>query len=236
MDILGIRNRTENWKTARYFTPLYTNGGAHRLAEFLLTHHKATEVQLEPGSVRIELFWKGIRDHWEITQKKSKETVTDRNSDFLKHYDSKFGDLHYRVKASSLGAYLKKPWNYCVSLNDEKEKAMKQLGNNLINTEIDIVLEAPGHLLIGEAKFEEDFSMNTHNVLVHQFIRQYVMAKILLGRLKSNLEVVPFVVRQKCRAEGDRQIKFMVDQCWMSDKNVLTWEDIKEFWPSLTAK
>ena len=39
------------------------------------------------------------------------------------------------------------PKNYRVASGDEKE-----LFNNLRNTEIDIVLETPGHLFIGEAK------------------------------------------------------------------------------------
>ena len=52
--ILGIRNRTENWKTARYFAPFFGHG-AKRLAE-----HLSCE-PVESG-VRLELYWKGMRD------------------------------------------------------------------------------------------------------------------------------------------------------------------------------
>ena len=74
------------------------------------------------------------------------------------------------------------PRNYDVSTKDR----MANLGNNLVNTEIDIVLQSPNHLFIGEAKHEMTFGANGRLVLVHQLIRQYVMAKILMDRLESD--------------------------------------------------
>ena len=59
MSILGITNRTENWKTAEEFAPFFTCDSARvalakKLCESEGTHGK---------DIQIELFWKGVRDH-----------------------------------------------------------------------------------------------------------------------------------------------------------------------------
>ena len=92
---------------------------------------------------------------------------------------------------------------------------MANLGNNLVNTEIDIVLQSPNHLFIGEAKHEMTFGANGRLVLVHQLIRQYVMAKILMDRLESDglakKNVIPFVVGDDVGSlKKGRQVEFMV--------------------------
>ena len=71
--------------------------------------------------------------------------------------------------------------------------------NNLLNTEIDIVLESPNHLFIGEAKSEMGFSPRSNRVLVHQLVRQYVTARILLAYVNLNCKksVIPFIVWDK---------------------------------------
>ena len=61
MAILGITNRTENWKTARYFAPLFEHRSV-RLARRLLTEEEE-RATLQPGDVRLELFWYGMRDY-----------------------------------------------------------------------------------------------------------------------------------------------------------------------------
>ena len=58
MTILGITNRTENWKTAQYFAPLF-GANSVRLARLLL----GSGTTLEPGDVSLELFWRGVRDY-----------------------------------------------------------------------------------------------------------------------------------------------------------------------------
>lgn len=63
MDILGIENRTENWKTAVYFSPLF-GGRSNRLAERL----GETPSPL-PEHVTLELFWKGMRDYLYVLKK-----------------------------------------------------------------------------------------------------------------------------------------------------------------------
>ena len=62
MAILGITNRTENWKTARYFAPLFEHRSV-RLARRLLTEEEE-RATLQPGDVRLELFWYGMRDYF----------------------------------------------------------------------------------------------------------------------------------------------------------------------------
>ena len=53
--ILGIKNRTENWKTTVHFSPLL-HGRCRQFAE------KLGAIQLpKSGEVNMELFWKGMR-------------------------------------------------------------------------------------------------------------------------------------------------------------------------------
>ena len=57
---------------------------------------------------------------------------------------------------------------------------INKLRDNLINTEVDVVLESPDSLFIGEVKDVSDFGADSRYVLVHQLIRQYVTATILI--------------------------------------------------------
>ena len=101
--------------------------------------------------------------------------------------------------------------------------------SNLYNTEIDIVLQTPNHLFIGEAKEESTLNSSGKYILVHQLIREYVMAKILVDALGINKEVIPFVVGddiEKLKNKG--QVKFMVNQDWLDKKNILSWKDVKK--------
>ncbi len=207
--ILGIRNRTENWKTARFFTPLFSNGGVH-LAQKILK-----QPENEIPDARLELYWKGMRDH-------VYETKEDRNPKKLAHcYDSQFQSLRDRIEDYGKFRELKSG-NYISKGNEES------LCNNLINTEIDIVIETPDHLFIGEAKHESNFGANSELVLVHQLVRQYVMAKILVGLRKCEKEVIPFIVGG---SKNNHQIQFMICQGWMVEDNILCWEEIKALWP-----
>ena len=119
--------------------------------------------------------------------------------------------------------------NYNVSTEGGEES----LYNNLVNTEIDIVLETPKHLFIGEAKHEMTFGANGSLVLVHQLIRQYVMAKILVDLAVESddpkKEVVPFVVGDNIEElKKKHQVKFMLAQRWLKKENILSWDCIKE--------
>ena len=111
---------------------------------------------------------------------------------------------------------------------------MKTFCNNLRNTEIDIVLESPKHLFIGEAKYESTFGTKSDYVLVHQLIRQYVTARILLNlpqrdKTHSGKSIVPFLVVDADKIDSVKnmaQVKFMMNQKWLKEKNILTWDQI----------
>ena len=59
MGILGIKNRTENWKTAQTFAPFFSDENL-RLG---LVRKLGEPLETEPDDVQLELFWKGIRDY-----------------------------------------------------------------------------------------------------------------------------------------------------------------------------
>ena len=108
------------------------------------------------------------------------------------------------------------------------ERAESRLTNNLLGTEIDVVLETPKHLFIGEVKHESTFGADGKLVLVHQLIRQYVTATILLQIAGEHKEVIPFVVGDSTDyLKKTSQVRFMIRQGWLSQANVLDWGDVK---------
>ncbi len=232
MAILGITNRTENWKTARHFAPLF---GANSGAKWRLLGNDQERAKLQPGDVGLELFWYGMRDYFDQQGKKGepeKETLAE-------HYSKQFGELRGDIQEFTKGfkgpGKLRnlKPHNYCLSPQcgvapRKKRNPISELASNVLHTEVDIVLESPGHLFIGEAKHKSSFGTNSEYVLVHQFIREYVMASILLKLRGQCRTVVPFVVgddRKDLLNQG--QVRFMLCQGWMQEENVLEWSDIE---------
>ena len=213
MSILEIKNRTENWQTARHFYPFFEQEASRHLATRL-----GEPQEIEPGEVHLELYWKGMRDYLHGNRTK------DDSNDFAERYERLFPNLRKKIELS--GGF--RPFNasnYDVSTQERKTK----LRNNLINTEIDIVLESPNCLYIGEAKHEMTFGADGKLVLVHQLIRQYVMAKILVDLTGHKKEVVPFVVGDDVgELEKSHQVDFMIRQGWMNRENVLEWGRVKE--------
>ena len=120
----------------------------------------------KPAEVHLELFWYGMRDYLDKCVE-TKESVVE---DFAQRYRRLFPNLREKIEEfqSEKGLKLQLPnqWNY-----DVPEDRMAQLGNNLVNTEIDVVLETPKCLFIGEAKAESTFGTDGSDVLVHQLIR-----------------------------------------------------------------
>lgn len=101
------------------------------------------------------------------------------------------------------------------------------LGRNLLNTEVDIVLESSRRLYIGEAKYLSGFGADGRLVLVHQLIRQFVMARALVDVADKNVDVVPFVVvMDHGNARRSDQIRFMIDRGWMAESHILTWDEV----------
>ena len=230
-DILGIRNRTENWKTAKYFCHLSEG----RQIEFVksLVRDPATELK----SVQMELFWRGVRDYRygdiERTEGPSKRERSARVDKCLKEsfwaaYIAEFASLRALIRDSSAELRMPKRRNYSSS-----DKFKDKLYNNLLGTEIDIVLESTDHLFIGEAKHESKFGRDGRLVLVHQLIRQYVAASLLMEvrevRRESTKEVVPFLVVDEDDMDStmnSEQVKFMLGQDWLKEANIKNWTDV----------
>ena len=233
--ILRIKNRTENWKTAYYFAPFFRCEKARlRLAKELLARHEGkqvSDVDLGQGDININLFWYGMRDYFCPTGEREgcyKDAADQFKKPFAEHYKRLFPELYKEINQFK-ELSLNNKHNYDLSdVPDEDRK--EKLFSNLFNTEIDIVLETPRHLFIGEAKHETGFNnANGQYVLVHQLIRQYVMANILVKHIDCRKKVIPFVVaNDRYHTMNFGQVKFLLDQCWMSQKNILSWDCIKK--------
>ena len=238
MGILSIVNRTENWQTAQVFAPFFGNSSACRsLAKQLL---EPMGEELGEGVVKIELFWRGVRE-WldgEGWKKKDEETRQSIKADYARLYNDncQFSKLHQEIEKHS-NRELPQKWNYRLAGADQEEK----LFNNLRNTEIDIVLESPNHIFIGEAKCESGFGRDGKLILVHQLIRQYVMATLLVGHIfqtkqvHKTKQVVPFIVTDKEKLKSihnSAQVKFMICKGWLKEENILSWDCITRPSPS----
>ena len=225
MGILGIENRTENWKTARVFSPFFEDSAAcYRLAE------KIDAPPSNPSSeTRFELYWKGMRDY--INSPLDGASAPTRQ-DLAECYNCLFPGLRDEIEKSGRFPKLQ-DHNYRASSEDTKKRLCRQrrLYNNLFYTEIDIVLETPNRLFVGEAKLESKLAGKGHYILVHQLIRQHVMEKILIdicdSKQEIKKEVAHFLVGDKDELNelnNSAQVKFMKEQGWL--KKVLSWDDI----------
>ena len=217
--VLGIRNRTENWKTAHCFAPLFGVGAV------CLAQRLAPDRRWDAAQLKLELYWKGMRDHFaeRVAGQEAKEAEKRKIQGL---YTKRFGRLRDDVEryAHSKRFQALKRWNYDGTKTEE-------LFNNLYNTEIDVVLETPEHLFIGEAKHETGFHANSSLVLVHQLIRQYVMATVLVNLRNDPRTVVPFLVTDVQLGQGKRrlpnQVQFLLERKWLTKNRMLTWCDIK---------
>ena len=223
MDILGFKNRTENWKTAREFLPFFKNGDAK---VSLVQRLVGRRYDVSSKQINLELFWFGVRDyidykvqlcHDSNEQTKVRESLKCK---ILAASNEVLPDVKNAIENFN-SKLLHKSKSYNPGPEDQDS-----LFNNLFHTEIDIVVETPDHLCIGEAKWEtNEFGSYGEAVLVHQLIRQYVMAEVLLKAIGRNLCVVPFVVL-KNKDNRRRQLRFMKAN-YMCECNVLDWECIR---------
>ena len=226
MGILDITNRTENWKTASSFAPFFDDAPARRnLANRLL---EPLEEPLDGGEVQLELFWRGVRDQMakERWTKLGKSEQAGVMAGFSDRYNRRFPKLRQSVEAFP-GLALPQEWNYWPAAADSPKKFF----NNLWHTEIDVVLESPEHLFIGEAKHESDFGNDGKHVLVHQLIRQYVTAKLLVEHLGQAKRIVPFIVADRGKlasVNNTAQVKFMIEKRRLNPQNILSWGDIAD--------
>ena len=227
MKILGIENRTENWKTAYYFSPFFWDENARlRLAQKL-----GAPATTQANDVQINPFWTGVRDYFHGNAGSNKngyktKAASKHNGQLAVIYKDRFPKLREEIQSFGRFGQLKD-----INYNTGKRNWEDRLFNNLFSTEFDIVLEVQGYLFVGEAKDEMQLTGRGELFLVHQLIRQYVTAKMLLDFLEFKGEVVPFVIRDSLKGREQAQVEFMIQQCWLKDNNVLKWKDIKELWP-----
>ena len=222
MSILGIENRTENWRTARKLSPLVEK----RVARVSLASHivGCSRRQLH-HNIEFELFWHGMRDYADMRERQGSPIEPDQ---VVECYNYLFSDLRREIgdwrKFERQGFQQLDEDNYVA---DETTK--ERLRDNLRHSEIDIVIETQSHLCIGEAKIRADFGTNSKYILVHQLIRQYVMAKILVKLTGQDKVVVPFVIGDcKDNLLNKSQVKFMIDSSYLSAQNVLSWKELPE--------
>ena len=223
MGILGITNRSENWKTVENFYGLEDD------AKIRLAQRLGEPRETRAGDMQIELFWYGIRDYMDQVDGENRPSPEAIGTSYNK--PNLFRDLRsnvqtFRAKTFPYGFNSLKPHNYLAT-----EGTLDALFSNVSNTEVDIVLETPTHLFIGEAKHEEDgFDTDGTYVLVHQLIRQYVTAAILVDLTSSEKQVAPFVVGDSDKLaslKNTAQVKFMISQGWLREENALSWDYIE---------
>ena len=219
MGILDIQNRTENWRTASVLSPLIEKPDAR----ISLASHLVGSKEQCGDNIQFELFWYGMRDYIYQRRQESQD-VEHYKKKILEYYRKCFCCLRQEIERSNKFQDLKKD-NY---------KCKPALYDNLLHTEVDVVLQTPKHLCVGEVKCEANFGASSEYILVHQLIRQYVMAKILVElagckKTGSKKEVVPFVVgdrREELIKNG--QVKFMIEMSYLSENNVLSWRKLAE--------
>ena len=217
MGILGIENRTENWKTARYFAPFFED----EVARLRLAKELGEPDGTHADEVHLELYWQGMRDyiHGHSDNAPSSKDLADR-------YGCLF--LSLRESIENFGGFQLRGDSYRVP---DSDKDRERLFNNLRGTEIDIVLESPNYLFVGEAKDESDLGAAGDDLLVHQLIRQHITARILVDICEVEKKVRHFVVGNKCKIgslKKTRQVNFLICQGWLKEDNVLSWEDIEQ--------
>lgn len=216
MGILGIENRTENWRTANILSPLAEKPSARSF----LASRLVGSTERFGDDIEFELFWRGMRDYMEQCKRQENPDKGRYEDLVLECYRSCFSHLREKIECFS-GFRDLEPHNY-VADNEYKNK----LYSNLLHTEVDIVLQTPRHLCIGEAKWKSPLDAKSDYVLVHQLVRQYVMARILVELTRCQKDIIPFVVGDF--ATKPDQVKFMIEMGYLSDGNVLSWKDLSE--------
>ena len=146
MIISSINNRTENWKTAETFVPLLKSG-IHSLARELGEKETTSK-----SDIHMQLYWKGMRDH------QHQDPGHYSQDDIAERFNRLFPNLHksvseYRRDEDDRGFKELNVDNYVANTPRQR----KALLSNLLHTEIDIVVESPQNLFIGEGETPDEF-------------------------------------------------------------------------------
>lgn len=83
MGILGIENRTENWKRARSFAPFFGDRRACASLANRLLKPLGKPQNIQPDEIQLELFWKGVRDY--LDQNNDKNLMQQQQA-LIEHY------------------------------------------------------------------------------------------------------------------------------------------------------
>ncbi|MCD4747748.1 MAG: hypothetical protein K8R59_00110 [Thermoanaerobaculales bacterium] len=212
--ILKIDNRTENWKTAKLYHERLSNACVVDFASKIIRAADQEPGVIKREDISVELFWKGFRD-LRYSSSRDKQTI---NEKVLSKYKRAFRGLRNDVMGFP-GLSAPRKHNYGMD-----DGCLAALVSNLMNTEIDIVIQTPAHLLIGEAKHTQALGAESKNLLVHQLIRQYVMATVVAQISHHEwLKVVPFIV-STAPVRKRAQIRFMLRKGWLADGNLYGWD------------
>ena len=220
MGILGIDNRTENWTTAKELAPfIYDKEALLNLVQRLNPKDDS-----EPDEIQVELFWNGLRDR--RNQINSDEGKSKFDNFLIDQYKDTFKNLRTQVESFD-GFWPLRTDNYTVN----NEDAAQELTENLIHTELDIVIQSNSNLYIGEAKVESKLGYDGDSVLVHQLIRQRVVMELLLMHENLNHGIRHFLILQKQPNRLQDQMRFAIERGWFKRSNILTWKDLNELAP-----
>ncbi|REL27514.1 hypothetical protein DXX93_13735 [Thalassotalea euphylliae] len=224
MSIFNINNRSESWRISRQFIL-----GGYGLSNKLANKVVSNVGQELSGEVELELFWTGFRDycHSQSITLENKSLLNEVGIAFEKNFSTLFEQVESFNKRNTVKLRIdSSKHNY--RLNNQ---SLCKLVKNLYHTEIDIVISTGNSLLVGEVKSEVSFNANSEYVLVHQLIRQYVMATILVHLLNINgqniTQITPFVIAEK-NVSRSAQVRFMIDSGWLHQSNIFDWSVLEE--------
>jgi hypothetical protein len=86
-------------------------------------------------------------------------------------------------------------------------------------------------MLIGEVKHTQTFGADSKLIIVHQLVRQYIMASILAEELSQHKNekciVIPFVIADS-NAIKTGQVKLLQYLGWLNINNLLPWSFIDQ--------
>ena len=143
------------------------------------------------------------------------------------HLRDQIENYNLQANSNEHKVNLKEADNY---ICEQTKKSSEKLYNNLLNTEIDVVLNAPGFLLIGEVKHEQTFGANSRHLLPHQLVRQYVMASIVVDMIEeerqqdTRIKVIPFIIGDNLSKYA--QVRLLQYLKLLVPQNVISWSEL----------